>query len=305
MPRKDLKAYLAYSAVCVLWGTTYLAIRVGITHIPPFLFAGFRWLTSGLIFLTFLKLVGKKFPDKKELVQLAVIGICLIGVGNGLLSFAEQWMPTGLSSLLVTTVPFWMVGMELFLPSGPRLNYLIVLGLLLGLTGVLIIFGHNLSMLGNSNYIKGITALLGMVIFWSFGSVYSKHKKLLSDPLMGAAVQMIIGGLIQTICGISLGELSGISLNTDSIIALIYLITIASIIGYTSYIYMITHLPLSFASTYAYINPIIALFLGWLVLGEELNLSIFVGAAVILTGVLIVKRGVKLQEILRVKNLTA
>ncbi len=272
-----------------------MAIKVGVSHVPPFLFGGLRWLLSGTSFLIFFKIRGAKFPGKKELFHLSVIGICLLGIGNGFLNFAEQWIPSGVSSLLVTTVPFWMVGMEMFMPSGPKLNYVVASGLVLGLAGVAIIFSHDIKLLVNSNYLSGILSILVLVIFWSLGSVYSKYKKLDVNPLMGAAVQMFVGGVIQTATGISLGELSRFSFDTNSLIAFIYLFAIASIIGYSSYIYMITHLPLSFASTYAYINPIIALFLGWFVLDEKLNFQIFLGAAVILTGVIVVKKGVKLQ----------
>ena len=291
----NIKAYLAYATVCVLWGTTYLAIRIGVSHVPPFLFGGLRWLLSGIVFLIFLKIKGKHFPNKKELFHLAVIGLFLLGIGNGFLNFAEQWMPSGLSSLLVTTVPFWMVGMEMLTPRGPKLNLTVAAGLVLGLAGVTIIFSHDVKLLVNADYLSGILSIFVLVIFWSLGSVYSKYKKLNVDPLMGAAVQMFVGGVVQTITGLSLGEFSKFSFDTGSLIAFIYLFAIASLIGYSAYIYMITHLPLSFASTYAYINPVIALFLGWLVLNEKLNLLIFIGAAVILTGVVVVKKGVKLQ----------
>lgn len=293
----NFKAYIAYISVCVLWGTTYLAIRIGVSHVPPFLFGGFRWLLSGAIFLLFLKLRGKKFPNKNQLFHLSVIGLFLLGIGNGFLNFSEQWMPSGLSSLLVTTVPFWMVGIEMIMPRGPKLNLTVALGLLMGLAGVTIIFSHDVKLLLNTDYLTGIMGIFVLVIFWSIGSVYSKYKKLDVDPLMGAAIQMLIGGLVQTATGLSLGELSKFSFDTNSLIAFLYLLGIASIIGYTSYIYMITHLPLSFASTYAYVNPVIALFLGWLVLDEKLNLLIFIGAAVILTGVIVVKKGVKRQLI--------
>ncbi len=291
----NIKAYLAYTAVCILWGTTYLAIRIGVTRVPPFLFGGLRWLLSGVVFLTFLKIKGRRFPNKNEVFHLAVIGFLLLGIGNGFLNFAEQWMPSGLSSLLVTTVPFWMVGMEMLTPKGPKLSLTVAAGLVLGLAGVALIFSYDLKLLVNTEYLSGMLSILVLVIFWSLGSVYSKYKKLNVDPLMGAAVQMFVGGVIQTTTGLGLGELAKFSFDTGSLIAFLYLFGIASIIGYSSYIYMITHLPLSFASTYAYINPVIALFLGWFVLDEKLNVYIFLGAAVILIGVIVVKKGVKSQ----------
>ena len=302
MQKSNFKAYLAYTSVCILWGTTYVAIRVGVEHVPPFLFAGLRWLISGSIFFVYLKLTGKKLPTKNEIIHLSVVGISLLGISNGFLGFAEQWIPSGLASLIITTIPFWVVGMELVLPSGPKLNLLVVAGLLLGLLGVVIISINDIPLISNNGYMLGMLSLFIVVVFWAFGSVYSKYKKLSVDPLMGASIQMIIGGLAQTIAGLSIGEASRFSFDTNSLIAFIYLITVASIVGYGSYIYMITHLPLSFASTYAYVNPVIALFLGWFILDEKLNMLIFIGAAVILGGVIVVKAGVKFQQFRKPKK---
>ncbi len=302
MPKENFKAYLAYISVCVFWGTTYLAIRIGVSHVPPFLFGGFRWLAAGSLFFTFLIIKGKKFPGLKDLLNLAVVAVCLIGIGNGLLNFAEQYVPSGISSLFITTIPFWMVGMESVLPSGPKLNLKIVFGLFLGLSGVFLIIGHDLKVLMNSSYITGIIALFFLVVSWSFGSVYSKYKKVKVDALLGAAIQMIIAGIFQVTIGLLLGEASKFSFDESSFIAFIYLILFGSIVGYTSYIYALTHLPISFVSTYTYVNPVIALFLGWLILGEEMNWFIVLAAVVIFIGVAIVKSGAYLQRLEQIKK---
>ena len=303
MDTGSFRAYSAWIAVCIIWGTTYLAIRIGVEHIPPMLFAGLRWIIAGVIFVSFLRLRGKKLPSKKDLIHISVVGISLIGIGNGLVVTGEQYIGSGLAALLITTVPFWVVGMEAFIPTGPKINVMILSGLLLGLTGVTLIFNGNWSDLLDPSYLLGVICILGAVLAWSFGTVYSKYKKVSVHPLMSAAVQMLIAGTAQTILGSFLGEWSGISLHMDGLISFFYLVFIGSMFGYGSYIYAIEHLPLSLVSTYAYINPIIALFLGWLVLDEKLNLPIIIAAVVIIAGVIIVKQGARRQK-LQAKNLS-
>jgi len=297
MESGNFRAYSAWIAVCIIWGTTYLAIRIGVEHIPPMLFAGLRWIIAGIIFVTFLKIKGKKLPAIKYLLPISVAGISLIGFGNGLVVTGEQFIGSGLAALLLTTVPFWVVGIEAFIPSGPKMNFIIISGLLLGLFGISLIFNGDWAQLLDPSYLLGVLCMLGAVIAWSFGTVYSKYKKASVHPLMSAAVQMLIAGTLQAVLGLVLGEAADVSLHANGILSFFYLVVAGSIFGYSSYIYAIEHLPLSLVSTYAYINPVIALFLGWLVLDEKLNLAIVIAAAVIIIGVIIVKRGAKKQRL--------
>ena len=258
---------------------------------PPMLFAGIRWVIAGVIFITVLKWQGKPLPKANEIIHLAVVGLALLGFGNGLVVFSEQWIPSGLAALLITTVPFFMVGIESFLPKGPRLNGAILTGLIMGLVGVFLIFGEDIKYLADPNNLFGVLGLLGAVIFWSAGSLYSKYVKVDVHPLMGASVEMLIAGIVLSVIGISIGELPRLNFEINGLLSLAYLVIIGSFVGYTSYIYAIAKLPLSLVSTYAYINPIIALFLGWIILDEELNFQIAIAAAVIIAGVFIVKQG--------------
>ncbi len=285
------RAYLAWMIICVVWGTTYLAIRIGVNGMPPFLFAGSRWIIAGPVFYAILRLKGFKPPPKNELKNIAIVGISLLGFANGLVVVAEQWMPSGLTALLITTLPFWIVGIESLLPKGPKLNVKILTGVILGFTGVTIIFGGNIEELLKTDNLSGIAALLSAVIFWSLGTIYSKYNKIGTHPLMSASVQMIIAGIFQLGLSFILGEKFYFGSGLNSILAISYLIIFGSILGFGSYTYAISHLPVSFVSTYAYINPIIALFLGWLFLNEELNIQIFIAAAVIFLGVTLVKQG--------------
>jgi len=291
MLTENTKAIIAWLNVCVIWGTTYLVIRIGVGHLPPMLFAGIRWIIAGAIFITVLKWRGKALPKANEIVHLAVVGLALLGFANGLVVWAEQWIPSGLTALLLTTVPFFMVGLESLLPKGPKLNATILTGLVMGLTGVCLIFGEDIKYLSDPDNLIGVFALLGAVFFWSLGSLYSKYVKVDVHPLMGASVQMLVAGIFLSMIGISIGELPRLSFEINGLLSLAYLIVFGSFVGYASYIYALAKLPLSLVSTFAYINPVIALFLGWIILDEKLNFQIAIAAAVIIAGVFIVKQG--------------
>jgi drug/metabolite transporter (DMT)-like permease len=291
MNKTKFTAYLAWFSTCIVWGTTYLAIRIGVTDLPPLLFAGLRWIAAGSLFFLVLKLYGLKAPALKELKHLAIVGIALIGIGNGLVVFAEQWIPSGLAALILTTLPIWVVVLEMILPGKRKFNIKSMIGLILGLAGTSLIFHNELENLFNPDYFIGIIAIFGAIISWGAGSLYSKHRKFEAHPLMNASVQMMIAGAAQTIVGLSLGEASRFVFTQDSLYAFLYLLFVGSLLGYASYIYALSHLPASFATTYAYINPIIALYLGWLVLDENLSLNIIAATVIIIVGVIILKKG--------------
>lgn len=200
------------------------------------LFTGFRWLIAGIILTTILILSGKQLPKKEDFIHIAIIGIALLGFENGLVVVGEQKIESGLAALLITTVPFCMVGVESLFPKGPKLYWMVNSGLIIG--------------------------SLGAVVSWSLGSVYSNNNKVSANPLMNASIRMLIVGLLQIILGAFLGEFSGLNFTQSGLILLAYLIVIGFIFGYGSYIYAIEHLPLSLVSTYAYVNPIMALILG-------------------------------------------
>jgi drug/metabolite transporter (DMT)-like permease len=287
----NAKAYLAWIVVCIVWGTTYLAIRVGVNELPPMLFAGIRWIIAGTMLMILLNLRGYTLPRLNEIKHLAIVGIALIGLANGLVVVAEQWLPSGLTALIISTLPFWMVGFESFLPKGPKLNYFIVIGLLMGTAGVVLIFFNDLNVAADLSTLIGSLCLIGAIVSWALGSIYWKYKQVKIQPLMGASVQMLIAGILQTMLGFILGENNHFNLTQDGFIALAYLVVFGSILGYVSYIYAIEHLPLSLVSTYAYVNPIIALVLGWYILDEMMSVNVFIAAVLILAGVMVVKRG--------------
>ena len=299
MDKPNIRAYLAWIAICIIWGTTYLFIRIGVETIPPMLFAGFRWLIAGIILITILRLGGKQFPKKEDLIHIAIIGIALLGLGNGLVVVGEQWIESGLAALLITTVPFWMVGVESFLPKGPKLNWMVITGLIIGSLGVGLIFGGDLKYIFETKYLVGVLSILGAVVAWSLGSVYSKYKKVSVHPLMSASIQMLLVGTLQILLGTVIGEFNGLHFTQSGLISIAYLVVMGSIFGYGSYIYAIEHLPLSLVSTYAYVNPIIALVLGWIFLNEQLNVFTVIASIVIIAGVVLVKIGSNKRTLLK------
>ncbi len=299
--KNNARALFALMSIYIIWGTTYLAIRVGVKDLPPVLFSGLRWLCAGPIMIGILLLKKYKLPNKNDILHLTISGLLLLGGGNVLVVFAEQWIPSGLTALLITTVPFWAVGIEALIPNGKKLNSFIIVGLILGFLGVTIIFGGDFHKLFEPAYFKGVIGILLAEICWAAGTVYSKYKKISVHPLMGAAAQMIIAGLVISLFGLLIGESTHFSFTHDSLLAFIYLILFGSLAGYGSYIYAISHLPVSLVSTYAYVNPIIALFLGWLILGEEITIWIVLASVVILAGVTVVKKGSERQSIAHTK----
>ena len=287
--KETIKAYAAWGAVCLFWGTTYLAIRIGVQTLPPALFAGTRFFVAGSVFLAYLKLRGVALPGRGELLHIAVVGILLLVIANGCVVWAEQWVPSGLAALIVATLPFWVSGIEAIVPSGSRLNVLKTLGIVIGFFGLVILFEPELKSSIDQAYLKGVLALLFAPFSWAMGSVYSKYHPIRTAPLMAAALQMVIAGIILMLIGIIFNEVPRFDFNLQGLAALIYLAIFGSIIGYGSFIYALAKLPAAKVSMYAYVNPIIAVLLGWLILGEHLDWRVVLATTVILLGVVLVQ----------------
>ncbi len=290
--RENLKAYAAFASVSFFWGTTYLAIRIGVEVLPPFFFAGSRFLISGLILATFMKMRGTPLPDKADCRTLAIVGLLLLGAANGAVVWAEQFVASGLAALIVATLPFWMVGIEAALPNGERLTAKKILGIITGFLGLLILLWPELQGSMEDSFLKGILALSIAPLAWGSGSVYAKRHKVKTPPLMSAGVQMLIAGSVLCIVALMSGELGRVVFTTQGVASMVYLVIFGSIIGYGSFIYALEKLPSSLVSTYAYLNPVVAVFLGWLVLDERLDMYMVFAIAVILSGVFLVKQSV-------------
>ncbi len=285
---EESKVIAAYIAVCILWGSTYLAIRIGVSAFPPELFAGARFLIAGALMLLFARLRGLEFPTKlTSFRDQSIVGLFLLLGGNGLVVWAEQYVHSGVASLLVATIPLFMAVIELFIPGRPRIDFKGWLGLIIGFSGVAMLVLSNSG--EGSIEIKGVVALIIAAFLWAIGSVYSKGFKPTGSVISNIGIQMLAGGIGLIIVGIALGELPRVSLSVKGMGALLYLIVFGSWFGYSSYIYVLQKWPAAKAGTYAYVNPPVAILLGALILGEPFTLTVLLSTVVILAGVLLVQ----------------
>jgi drug/metabolite transporter (DMT)-like permease len=283
-------AYLALGAVCFFWGTTYLAIRMALESVPPLMLVSLRFTTSGAVLLIVAFLVKAHFPSGKELFYTALFGVIIIGLGNGCVAFAELWIPSGLAALFITTTPFWMIGIEALIPGGARLHGPTLVGMLVGFAGTLLLVAPTAIQQGLSGpIVQGFLLLQFGCCGWAFGSILQRRHTTKAHPVVSGAVQQLATGL--TLLGPALlTRTHPIPWTGRSFGAVIYLITFGSVIGYSAYLYALDQLPVSIISIYNYINPIVALFLGWLIYREPVGIREVAAMLVIFLGVTLVKR---------------
>ncbi|PWT93021.1 MAG: multidrug DMT transporter permease [Acidobacteria bacterium] len=298
--REKVLAYAAWIAVCLIWGTTYLAIRVAVKALPDALLSGVRFTIAGGLMMGFFWLRGEKFPPFHQWIHLAVVGLSLIGIGNWLVVWAEKEVPSGPTALLVATTPFWMAAIESLLSRGEAWTSGKVFGLMLGFAGVALLVWPELKGNWNAGYWSGILVLQIASAAWACGSLYSKYKHVDSKPLINASLQMFLGGLFLILIALFRGEFRMIQWQRDSIVAFIYLVTVGAMIGYVCYIYALAKLPSSTVFLYAYINPVIAVWLGWMILNEKVTVYTFLATAVILAGIWVIRR----QPVRELKQVT-
>ena len=289
--RQRKLAYLAWIAVCLIWGTTYLGIRVSLETMPPALMGGLRWTLAGALLTMWLVLRGEKLPPPSRWRSIALLGFLMLVLGNGGVVFAEQWLPSGLTAVLVATSPFWMAGIEAFMPDGEKLRPRLIAGLVIGFSGIVLLVWPELTFgsSGNRGFLAGVLAVQLAAFGWSLGSSYSRRQMPGENILGTTAYQMLAGGLMMMLVGTVRGEWSTLFFSTRSALALTYLSTIGAVGGFVAYTYALRHLPVSFVSLYAYINPVIAVALGVLVLHESFDSRMAVAAALVFAGVVVVR----------------
>jgi drug/metabolite transporter (DMT)-like permease len=296
----------AFAAVYVIWGSTYLAIAVGIESFPPLLLAASRHLTAGLILYPLLRWKTGIRPTRTQWRTAVITGLLLLLVGNGGVCLSERTLPTGVAALIVALVSFWMVLLDWLRPGGLRPAPRVVASLILGFGGLALLVGP--AHLGGSERVNPVGAgILVIASFaWAWGSIYSKHHDLPSSPLLGVAMQSLAGGAALWIVGLLAGEGRQLHLGAVTVrswMAITYLIVFGSGIGFTAYVYLLKKSTAARVGTYAFVNPVVALFLGWLGAGEIITLRTALAAAVILTAVLLVitaphKNSVEAAEVL-------
>jgi drug/metabolite transporter (DMT)-like permease len=280
--------WIAYIAVCVLWGSTFLAVTIGVREMPAILFSGMRFLIAGGLILGFALIRKLPFPTRKrDYLDYAIMGLLLLFISNGLMASAQRWIQSGVASLLVATVPLFTALLEYLFKDNVRLNWQGWLGLCIGFTGVgILVMGDQMT---SSNHIFGILLLIIASISWAGGTVYSKRLKPTGSVVTHIGIQMMTGGVALTATGFLLGEGAQFHMTITGMWAMAYLILFGSIIGYSSFIYVLGKWPSAKASTYAYVNPIIAVLLGAVILDEKVTGPKLIAMIVILLGVLTVQ----------------
>lgn len=288
-PRSKLIA--GFAAIYTIWGSTYLAIRFAIETLPPFLMAGARFIIAGALLYLWTSRRGSPRPERGQWRTALVIGAFLLLGGNGGVVWAEQTVPSGIAALIVAIVPCWMVLMDWARPGGRRPTASIGIGLILGLAGILLLVGPT-SLAGEQRIDPiGSTVLVLASLCWAAGSIYARHTKLPPFPLQATSMQMLAGGACLLVAGLVTGELGRVdvsAVSARSLAAFLYLIGFGSIIGYSAYVWLLRVSSPARVSTYAYVNPIVAVLLGWALANEPLTARMLLAAAVIVAGVALI-----------------
>ena len=284
-------AYAAWVAVCLIWGTTYLAIRIALETIPPTLLGGLRFLVAGLLLCVFIRLRGSSLPPLREWPRQAVLGSLLLGIGNGGVVWSELWIPSGIAAVGVSALPFWMAGTEAAI-RGERIPRHVLVGLAVGFLGIVLLIWPSLFEADVSAPRFGLGVVLVQIacLGWAVGSSLSKRAASTTSTLAAAALQQFFAGLLLITIASVLGEWSRLALTPRTIAAQLYLIAFGSLAAYSAYLYALEHLPITTVSLYAYINPIIAVLLGALFASEPLTPRVAAAAALVLAGITIVRR---------------
>lgn len=292
---KNPKALIvaAFASIYIIWGSTYLAILIAIKTIPPFFMAGMRFFIAGFILLLWALLKGEKLPDNKSILKTAFVGVLLLSIGNSAVAWAEQYLPSSLVAIIVATVPLWFVILDKKQWKFYFSNRLIVFGLIVGFAGVVVLFsGKNATDFFNTKMkLISLVVLTFSTMSWTVGSLYSKYQKIQGSTLMKVAIQMLSASIVIFLFGLLSNEQKDFvvsNVSWKSIGALLYLIIMGSLVGYLAYIWLLSVRPASLVGTYAYVNPVVAVFLGWLFANETIGISKITGLTIVILGLVII-----------------
>ena len=285
------KIWIALLALYIVWGSTYLAILFAVDTIPPFLQAGLRFLISGLILMIWRRAAGDEMPSLKQWKSLAIVGTLLLLGGNGLVSFAEQRIASGVAALIIGTVPLWLVLIEALRPGGVKPSWRAIIGLIVGFGGIYLLIGPS-QLTGKFQFdVLGTLTLITAAFLWSVGSIYSRSAELPKSALMTTGAEMLAGSIPIFLVSILFGEWKSFSfaqVSTQSWLALLYLITFGSMVGFVAYIWLLQNAPVSLVATYAYVNPLVAVLLGSWFAQESLTGRTLVAAGIIIGSVVFI-----------------
>ncbi|MFS8617529.1 MAG: EamA family transporter [Solitalea sp.] len=290
--KEQWRAYLALSSMCIIWGTTYLAMRVGIMDVPPFLFLGIRQVVAGGLLCLFFLSRGHRLPAWKDLKIHLLAGIMMIGLGNGLVGWGEQHVTSGIAALICSMMPIWLILFNvLFMGNSEKVNGKILTGMLLGFCGLLLIFGEGLQDLVNPAYAAGLTGIVLATLSWAAGTLILKKQKPIIKPVFAAGIQLFFGGMFMLLISPLSDNYQAVNFTREALYALLYLIVFGSMVSYGSFTYALEKLPASTVSMYAYINPLVALVAGWLILDEVLSSSVILAGLLTIGGIYLVTTG--------------
>ncbi|HEY7209691.1 MAG TPA: EamA family transporter [Bryobacteraceae bacterium] len=282
-------AYGALAAVCLFWGTTYLGIRIALETLPPLYLIAIRYTISGSILLLAARLGRFRLPSGPELLQTAACGVICIGIGNGCLAIAELLIPSGLAAVFYTTAPFWMVGMDALLPHGKRPLPMTVGGLVIGVAGVIfLVYPAALHEGLRGHTFSGFLLLQVSAVGWTLGALLQKRVRTTALPFVSGAVQQLAAGLA-TFIPAALFEKMPHAVSLRSELAVAYLVVFGSLVGFSAFIYSMTHLPVAIVSIYTFVNPVVAILLGWLFFREPFGTRELAAMLIIFGGIAVVR----------------
>lgn len=290
-PPSRAKLVAAFAAIYLIWGSTYLAIFYAIETLPPFLMTSARWLMAGTVLFGWAWLREPQRLTWSHWRAAAVVGVLMILGGNAMVAWAEQSVPSGLAALLIASEPLWVVLLDWMRRDGVRPSGGVIVGLLLGFGGVILLMGPG-ELAGSSRVdLIGAAALMTASVSWAVGSLYSRRAPAPNSPLLATSMQMLTGGVLLLLVGLATGEGAALDVNRvswRSVVALGYLTVFGSLVSFSAYVWLLKATTIARASTYAYVNPVVAVFLGWAVAGEMLSARILLATAVIVAAVVII-----------------
>ena len=282
---------VAFAAIYLIWGSTYLGIRLAVEAMPPFLLAGARFIIAGALLFAFLMLRGAPWPTAQQWRINAIIGTILLVGGNGLVVWAQQFVPSGITALLLGVGPLFIVLTEWAWPGGLRPSAVTLGALLLGFGGVTWLAAPWERSAEGGLHAGGVAAILAACIFWAIGSIYSRHARHGAGPFLASSLQMLGGGAALLVSAWLHGEFPQLDLPAITLrawFAFTYLVAIGSLVGFSTFVWLIKHSTPARVATYAYVNPIVAIFLGWLLLHEPVTSRTLIASAVIIAAVVII-----------------
>jgi drug/metabolite transporter (DMT)-like permease len=289
--RPAWKTLLAFAIIYFVWGSTFLAIRVGVREVPPFVLAAMRFLVAGLVLYGWMIVQGERSPSGRQWISAFLLALLIFVLDYGLLFWAEQRVPSGIAAVMMTTIPVFIALLEIIFLRTQRLTVGLALALLIGIVGVAVLMSHSFHLGGTPIDREGAAALLIAAISWSLSSVLTRKLPLPSSKIMSSGAQMLAGGVLLTVTAAALGEFRDFApsaVSRAAWLSLLYLIVAGSILGFTAYVWLIHHESPTKVGTYAYVNPVVAVLVGYFLGGETLGLRTILGTLFVLISVVLI-----------------